>query len=128
MIEYRGRLDGPLSTAPEGLADAVNRARHHRVVAVAVCRNGHPMVTVLDTSMGRVAIWRPASRSVTPETGRTALTGSEWVATFSPDPPLVTRPRCRCTTHRGVVDVLALVEQANGRRHRRVRVEGVAGR
>lgn len=128
MIEYRGRLDGPLSAAPEGLADAVSRARSHRAVAVAVCRNGHPLVTVVDTAMGRVALWRPASRSVVPGTGRTVLTGGEWVATFSPSPPLVTRPRCRCTTHRGAVDVGLLLERAATTTHGRVRVEAVAGR
>ena len=66
MTAYRGRLTGPLSNVPAGLAEAVERARKYRVLVQAVCPNDHILATVLETSMGRVVLWRPSSRFADP--------------------------------------------------------------
>lgn len=120
MIAYRGRLSGPLSTCPAELAAAVARERAHRVLAVGVCRNDHVLVTVVETSMGRVALWHPSVWASDPGSGRRFLTRAEWVATFDGDePPSILRARCRCTTVRAV-DVRALLDAAATAPRRRV--------
>ncbi len=123
MSGYRGRLTGPLSTAPEGLYEAVQRARGHRVVATGVCRSGHALVTVLDTSEGRVVLWNPSSAFIDLDDGARRFTGAEWVQTIeqSGTPGDLSGCRCRCSRV-ARVDVGALIELAASSSRARVRL------
>lgn len=122
MTPYRGRLSGPLSAAPDGLVDAVERARSHRVVATGVCRSGHALVTVIDTSMGRVVLWNPSAAFIDVESDVRRFTGAEWVQTIGEDGAgQIAGCRCRCSRATSV-DVDALVREAGERSRRRVRV------
>lgn len=122
MIEYRGHLSPPLANAPTEFLSEVERVRRYGgagVLAVAVCDGAqHPLVTVLDTSFGRVAVWVPARRAWIQ--GKSRILGGEWVATIGPNGIAPCRARCRCS--RASVDVDRLLDLASGTSKRRVRV------
>lgn len=119
MTEYRGRLDGPLSSAPSGLAAEVDRSRKAGAVAriaVVVCGNDHVLLTMLETGMGPVAIFSPSS-AIAVDGGPRRFTNAEWVQTLKPTGNGTVRVRCRCT--RGHVDLdqaLALGRDTPNRR------------